>query len=61
MWRDIALNNRQSMLEMLDSFQAELSRLQNALADGDGERLLDAFAAAKSARDAWLAKYGGDL
>lgn len=61
MWRDIALNNRQSMLEMLDAFQAELSRLQDALAEGDGERLLDAFVAAKSARDAWLAKYGGDL
>lgn len=61
MWRDIALNNRRAMLDKLEALQHELSVLQEAITANDGERLLAEFTAAKQARDAWLAKHGGDL
>jgi len=60
MWRDIALNNRQAMLEKLRAFQAELSMLESAIEQRDGALLLAEFKAAKAARDAWLAKHGGN-
>ncbi len=60
MWRDIALNNRHALLDQIRAFQAELSRLEAAIAGSDSEQLLAEFKAAKAARDAWLAEYGGD-
>lgn len=61
MWRDIALANRQSLMHKIDAFTAELNTLRTALDDENGEALLEVFAAAKQARDAWLAEHGGSL
>ena len=61
MWRDIALSNRGALIEKIDALQAELASMKEALTEEDGESLLKAFAAAKEARDAWLAKHGGSL
>jgi len=60
MWRDIALCNRGAILHQLDAMQGELDAIKQALLAGDGERLLTDFTAAKTARDAWLAKQGED-
>jgi len=60
MWRDIALNNRQAMLDKLRAFQSELSRLEDAILKNDGQQLLDEFKAAKAARDDWLEEHGGN-
>lgn len=61
MWRDIALCNREALMHKIDALQAELAVLKQALADGDADTLLDAFAAAKQARDAWLETHGENL
>ena len=56
MWRDIALHNREALLGSIEGLRAELAELHAAIAAGDGERLLNEFAAAKAARDGWLAR-----
>lgn len=61
MWRDIVLSNRESLVGKIDAFQSELSMLKEALQSGDDEKILNAFAAAKKARDEWLATHGGSL
>ena len=40
MWRDVFLNNREAVLEMLGRFSEELSVLQRAIRWGDGEHCL---------------------
>ena len=61
MWRDIALSNRDALSVNIDALQAELAELKRVLESGDGEKLLQSFAAAKKARDEWLEKHGGSL
>ena len=51
MWRDICLNNREQILEMMQRYRTELDMLYNALAAGDGDKLLDVFTHAKQIRD----------
>ncbi len=36
MWRDVFLNNREAVLEMLGRFQTDLARLTRAVEEGDG-------------------------
>lgn len=60
MWRDIALENREPLLAELERFRRTLASLGEAIERGDGEALLQAFAAARRAREAWLAKHGGE-
>ncbi len=43
MWRDIFLNNREAVLEILQRFGEDLSRLQRAIRWGEGEALEDLF------------------
>lgn len=57
MWRDIALCNRDSLLQQIAALQDELKRLGMALEAGDGDRLLTEFRQAKQARDQWLAEH----
>jgi len=61
MWRDIALCNRQAVMHQIDALQNELSLLSHALEQNDSRTLLDAFSAAKQARDAWIKKKGNNL
>jgi prephenate dehydrogenase len=56
MWHDIALANRDALLNGLDDFESHLRDLRNAIENGDGEHLRDVFTRAKKARD-----YFGDL
>lgn len=50
MWRDIFLNNREAVLEMLGRFTEELAVLQRAIRWGDGETLFDLFTRARDIR-----------
>jgi cyclohexadieny/prephenate dehydrogenase len=43
MWRDIFLANRTAVLEILGRFNEDLSRLQRAIRDSDGEVLENLF------------------
>jgi cyclohexadieny/prephenate dehydrogenase len=43
MWRDIFLNNRTAVLEMLGRFTEDLSALQRMIRNGDGQGLFDLF------------------
>lgn len=43
MWRDIFMNNREAVLEMLGRFTEDLSSLQRAIRWGDADTLFDTF------------------
>jgi cyclohexadieny/prephenate dehydrogenase len=49
-WRDVFLNNRDAVLEMLQRFTEDLSRLQRAIRHGEGEVLFQHFARAREIR-----------
>jgi cyclohexadieny/prephenate dehydrogenase len=55
MWRDVFLNNREAVLEMLGRFMEELSMLQRAIRWGDGETLFNLFARAREIRKGIIA------
>lgn len=50
MWRDIFLNNRDAVLEMLGRFSEDLSALQRAIRWGDGDTLFSLFTRAREIR-----------
>jgi cyclohexadieny/prephenate dehydrogenase len=50
MWRDIFLNNKDAVLEMLGRFSEELAVLQRAVRWGDGETLFNLFTRAREVR-----------
>lgn len=50
MWRDVFLNNREAVLEMLGRFMEEMSMLQRAIRWGDGETLFNLFSRAREVR-----------
>ncbi|MEM8770422.1 MAG: prephenate/arogenate dehydrogenase family protein [Pseudomonadota bacterium] len=52
MWRDVFLNNKDAILEVLGRFSEELSIMQRAIRWGDGEALEKAFARGRSLRRA---------
>lgn len=54
MWRDIAVMNRESILEMMDFFGIYLAQLREMIAHGDGQKLEEFFARSKQQRDAIL-------
>ena len=51
MWHDICLANRDALLDLLATYQADLDRLAAAVREGRGEVLLETFRRAKAARD----------
>lgn len=51
MWRDICLHNRKPILDMMERYKEELEMLYNALAAGDGDKLMEVFTHAKATRD----------
>ncbi len=61
MWRDIAMSNRQPLLQQISALKNELSGLEDALQQQDERTLLDEFSAAKKARDQWLEKHGDNF
>ena len=50
MWRDVFLNNREAVLEMLGRFTEDLTRLQRAIRWGEGDVLLDLFTRTRAIR-----------
>jgi prephenate dehydrogenase len=54
MWRDIALTNREALLEVVGYFETVLAELKNDIAAGNGEQLYDFFLCSKKRRDAIL-------
>ncbi len=50
MWRDVFLNNREAVLEMLGRFSEDLTALQRAIRRGDGEALFRLFARTRAIR-----------
>lgn len=50
MWRDVFLNNRNAVLEILGRFSEDLSALQRAIRWGDGETLHALFTRAREIR-----------
>jgi prephenate dehydrogenase len=57
MWRDVCLANRDALLERIDGYAAVLDELRASVAAGDGAALDRVFAAARDARDAWVAQH----
>lgn len=51
MWRDICMSNSKPLLDVLDRFERCLDDVRQALADGEGEKLMETFSRAKQARD----------
>jgi cyclohexadieny/prephenate dehydrogenase len=50
MWRDVFLNNREAVLEMLGRFTEDLISLQRAIRWGDGELLFNLFTRTREIR-----------
>jgi cyclohexadieny/prephenate dehydrogenase len=50
MWRDVFLNNREAVLEMLGRFSEDLTALQRAIRFGEGETLFRLFTEARAIR-----------
>jgi cyclohexadieny/prephenate dehydrogenase len=50
MWRDIFLNNREAVLEMLQRFSEDLTALQRAIRWGEGDKLEDLFTRTRAIR-----------
>ncbi|MFT3732218.1 MAG: prephenate/arogenate dehydrogenase family protein [Hyphomicrobium sp.] len=50
MWRDVFLNNKDAVLEMLGRFSEDLVALQRAIRFGDGEMLEQTFTKARAIR-----------
>jgi len=55
MWRDVFLNNREAVLEMLGRFSEDLSALQRAIRWGDGQSLFDLFTRSRDIRRSIIA------
>jgi cyclohexadieny/prephenate dehydrogenase len=50
MWRDVFLNNKEAVLEMLGRFSEDLTALQRAIRFGEGDRLFGLFTEARAVR-----------
>jgi cyclohexadieny/prephenate dehydrogenase len=60
MWRDIFLNNREAVLDILQRFTEDLTGLQKAIRQGDGKMLEDTFTRTRAIRRAIIdAKQAG--
>ncbi len=59
MWRDIALANRSALLDAIDLFSEQMSRLRTAVEAGNADALMATFTRAKRARDEFAALLAG--
>lgn len=50
MWRDVFLNNKDAVLEMLGRFNEDLASLTRAIRNGDGDTLFDRFTRTRAIR-----------
>ena len=54
MWRDVFLNNREAVLEMLGRFSEDITAMQRAIRYGEGEKLHDLFTRTRAIRRALI-------
>ncbi len=54
MWRDIALTNREALVEMMEQFEMFFAELKEDVRRGDAEKLFEFFLRSKNSRDAIL-------
>lgn len=57
MWRDIALNNRDALLQEIDAYGDRLGKLRKLISDRNGAALEELMADARDRRDEWLARF----
>lgn len=50
MWRDVFLNNKRAVLEILQRFSEDLSVMQKAIRQGDGDTLFEVFSRSRGIR-----------
>jgi cyclohexadieny/prephenate dehydrogenase len=50
MWRDVFLNNKEAVLEMLGRFNEDVAALTKAIRRGDGEALTEHFSRTRAIR-----------
>jgi cyclohexadieny/prephenate dehydrogenase len=50
MWRDVFLNNREAVLEVIQRFSEDLTALQRAIRWGEGDKLFDLFTRTRAIR-----------
>jgi cyclohexadieny/prephenate dehydrogenase len=50
MWRDVFLTNKDAVLEMLDTFTEDLSRMKRAIRQGDEDELFNHFTRTRAIR-----------
>jgi cyclohexadieny/prephenate dehydrogenase len=50
MWRDVFLNNKQAVLEVLGRFTEDLAYLQRAIRWGEGDKLFELFTRTRAVR-----------
>jgi cyclohexadieny/prephenate dehydrogenase len=55
MWRDVFLNNREAVLEMLGRFSEDLAALQRNIRWGEGDKLQDLFTRTRAIRKGIIA------
>lgn len=51
MWRDICLSNHDAILTLLQQYQQQLTEIEQAIQEQDGDYLMTLFQSAKTARD----------
>ena len=56
MWRDVFLSNREAVLEMLDTFSADLDALRTAIVERDGDALFEHFTRTRAIRRSIIAE-----
>ncbi|MEJ2201134.1 MAG: prephenate dehydrogenase/arogenate dehydrogenase family protein [Desulfuromonadaceae bacterium] len=56
MWRDIALSNREALLEMMERCEAFFAELKEDVRNGEGEKLYEFFLRSKELRDGIVKK-----
>ena len=52
MWRDVFLNNREAVLDILARFNEDLTQMQKAIRKGDGDMLEEVFTRTRKVRRA---------
>lgn len=50
MWRDVFLNNKEAILEILQRFDEDLTSMRRAIRKGDGQHLFDFFSRTRAVR-----------
>lgn len=50
MWRDVFLNNREAVLEMLDTFLTDLAHMRESIIASDGQAMFDLFTKTRAIR-----------